>query len=139
MNFLGAAYPITRHPRGFLRTQSNVDQIKSDLLVLLLTEPGERVMLPDFGTPLRQYFFEPNDLALSEKVKKTISDSISMWEPRIAVQNISVSLGSDVASSLNYQDLKQDIGHILLVKIDFVNFNDIQKLEQLSLEIPLGG
>ena len=139
MNFLGAAYPITNHPRGFLRTQSNVDQIKSDLLVLLLTEPGERVMLPEFGTPLRQYFFEPNDSSLSSKVKKTISDSITMWEPRIAVQNISVSLGSDVVSSLNSLDLKQDIGHILLIKIDFVNFNDIQKLEQLSLEIPLGG
>lgn len=139
MNFLGAAYPIVKHPRGLLRTQSNVDQIKSDLLVLLLTEPGERVMLPEFGTPLRQYFFEPNDLTLVEKVKKTISDSISNWEPRIAVSNINVKIGGDVVSSLNPQDLKQDVGHVLLIQIDFVNFDNIQKLEQLSLEIPLGG
>jgi phage baseplate assembly protein W len=48
MNFLGAPYPIIKSPRGLLRTQSGINQIKSDLLVLLLTEPGERVMLPEF-------------------------------------------------------------------------------------------
>lgn len=139
MSFLGTAYPITKHSRGFLRTQSGVDQVKSDLLVLLLTEPGERVMLPEFGTPLRKYFFEPNDSAIIDNVKKTISDAISLWEPRIAVQNIDVLIGGDTVSSLNNQDSRQDIQHILLIRIDFVNFNDIQKIEQLKLEIPIGG
>ena len=139
MSFLGCAYPITKHPRGFLRTQSGVDQVKSDLLVLLLTEPGERVMLPEFGTPLRQYFFEPNDSTVAQNVKSTISKAISLWEPRIAVQNIDVVIGNDTISSLNNDDLRQDVQHILLIRIDFVNFNDIQKIEQLKLEIPIGG
>lgn len=139
MSFLGAAYPITKHSRGFLRTQSGVDQVKSDLLVLLLTEPGERVMLPEFGTPLKQFIFEPNDLSMIEKIKSVISNAIFSWEPRIAIQNIDVLSGRDVISSLNNQDSRQDIQHILLIRIDFVNFNDIQKIEQLKLEIPIGG
>jgi len=61
VNFIGAPYPISRHPLGMLRSQKGVNQVKSDLLVLLLTEPGERVMLPAFGTPLKQFFFEQND------------------------------------------------------------------------------
>lgn len=139
MSFLGAPYPITKHPRGFFRTQSGTNQIRSDLLCLLLTEPGERVMLPEFGTSLRKFIFEPNDSVIVDQVKGEISRAISLWEPRIAVTNISVTTGSSVANSLNSQDLKQDLAHIVLVQISFTNFNDITKVEQLTLELPIGG
>jgi len=139
MSFLGAPYPITRHPMGFFRTQTDIDQIKSDLLILLLTEPGERVMLPEFGTPLRKYFFEPNDPSVISQVRQTIADSIAVWEPRIAVQEIEVINGSEVNNYLNREDAKQYTQHILLIRILFTNFEDIQKLEELKLEIPIGG
>ncbi len=138
MSFLGAPYPITKHPRGFFRTQSDINQIKSDLLILLLTEPGERVMLPEFGTNLRKFFFEPNDANILEQVREEIARSISTWEPRIAVQNIEVSNGSSVVDSLNPQDPREDLEHILLIKILFTNFNDITKVEELILEVPTG-
>lgn len=139
MSFLGAPYPITKNPMGFFRTQSDINQIKSDLLILLLTEPGERVMLPEFGTPLRKYFFEPNDSNITSQVRQTIAESISAWEPRIAVQEIEVLNGSEVGNYLNREDAKQDTQHILLIRILFTNFQDIQKLEELKLEIPIGG
>lgn len=139
MKFLGAAYPITRNPRGFLRTQSGMSQIKSDLLALLLTEPGERVMLPEFGTALKKFIFEPNDTSIIEQIRAEIARAISVWEPRIAVQNIEVLNGANVLDSLNYQDLKQDVPHIILIRILFTNFEDIQKVEELKLELPIGG
>lgn len=139
MSFLGLPYPITKDPRGFLRTQSGVDQIKADLLTLLLTQPGERVMLPEFGTNLQKFIFEPNDNNLLEQVKEEVARAISLWEPRISVENIEVYNGSDVVDSLNSNDLKQDVPHILLIKIRFTNFEDIQKVEELKLEVPLGG
>lgn len=138
MNFLGAPYPIIKSPRGLLRTQSGINQIKSDLLVLLLTEPGERVMLPEFGTPLKQYFFEQNDDFILEDIKNKISDSISKWEPRIAVQNIEVLNGNDIKNSLNPDDLQEDLENIVLIKILFTNFEDIQKVEELVLQLPTG-
>jgi phage baseplate assembly protein W len=140
MNFLGAPYPITKHPLGLLRTQGGMNQVKSDLLVLLLTEPGERIMLPEFGTPLRQFFFEPNDSTLVDKVKQVISNSINTWEPRIAVNQIDVTNDeSSIGKSLDLLDNRQDAGHILLIRIIFTDFTDIQKVEELKLEIPLGG
>lgn len=139
MNFLGAPYPIVKNSRGLLRTQSGVNQIKSDLLVLLLTEPGERVMLPEFGTPLREFLFEQNDNISLSQIKERISLSISTWEPRIAVQNIEVLNGNDVANSLNSQDDQQNLEHIILIKILFTNFEDIQKVEELVLQLPTGG
>lgn len=140
MSFLGAPYPIVRHPLGFIRTQSGMNQVKSDLLVLLLTEPGERVMLPDFGTPLKKFFFEPNDSSVVDKVKEAISSSISKWEPRIAVSQIYVTNSpSDVRDSLDVSDNGEDAGHVLLIRILFTDFNDIQKVEELKLELPIGG
>lgn len=140
MKFFGAPYPIVRHPRGFLRTQEGINQVKSDLLCLLLTEPGERVMLPEFGTPLKRFFFEPNDGELTERVREAISNSIRSWEPRIAVTNIKVATQNDedITKNLNENDPGQDIGHILLITIKFTDFDNVQEVQELKLEIPLG-
>jgi phage baseplate assembly protein W len=140
MNFNGAPYPIQRHPLGLMRTQRGVNQVKSDLLALLLTEPGERVMLPEFGTPLKQFFFEQNDSVIVERVKESIANSIRTWEPRIAVSAIEVTnSGESVAQSLNSMDNKDNMGHILMVRIEFTDFDDIRSVQELKLEIPLGG
>jgi hypothetical protein len=139
MSFLGLPYPIVKHPLGLLRTQKGMNQIKSDLLVLLLTEPGERVMLPEFGTPLKQFFFEQNDSIIVEKVKDTIAESIRNWEPRVAITQIDVTNSSDsIKNSLNPEDRKEDLGNILMIRIMFTDFNNIQQVEELKLEIPLG-
>jgi phage baseplate assembly protein W len=140
MNFLGAPYPIVRHPLGMLRTQRGINQVKSDLLVLLLTEPGERVMLPEFGTPLKKFLFEPNTSSLVDSVKDAIANSIKMWEPRIAVSQIEVTNSADsIERSLNPNDSKEDVGHILLIRILFTDFDNIQQVQELKLEVPLGG
>lgn len=140
MNFLGAPYPIVRHPRGLLRTQKGMNQIKSDLLVLLLTEPGERVMLPEFGTPLKKFLFEPNTASLVDSVKDTIASSIKMWEPRIAVSQIEVTNSADaIGQSLSPDDKKEDLEHILLIRILFTDFDNIQQVQELKLEVPIGG
>lgn len=140
MNFLGAPYPITKHPLGLFRTQKGIGQVKSDLLVLLLTEPGERVMLPEFGTPLKKFLFEPSTSSLVDSVKETIANSIKMWEPRIAVSQIEVTNSADsIEKSLNENDTKEDVGHILLVRILFTDFDNIRQVQELKLELPLGG
>ncbi len=51
-DFLGAPYPITKHSQGYFHTQDNFGQIKSDLLVLLLTNPGSRCLTGDTLIPL---------------------------------------------------------------------------------------
>jgi phage baseplate assembly protein W len=139
MEFLGMPYPITRHPLGLLRTQGGINQVKSDLLVLLLTEPGERVMLPDFGTPLRQFFFEPNDDVLVDGVRNAIVDSIRKWEPRIRVTEIDVTnRRSEMEGSLDTYENGEGTDHVLLVRIAFTDFNNIQEVQELRLQVPLG-
>lgn len=134
--FGGVPYPTRKTPRGYWYSQTGSNQIKSDLLCLLLTNPGERVMIPEFGTPLKKLLFEQNDVVLRTEVKKVISNAIKKWEPRIVVQNIEVSSQID-ENSLNKDDDKSSIDNIISVKIIFVDPQNIKQVEQLVLEIPL--
>lgn len=139
MEFNGAPYPIVKHPLGLLRTQSGINQIKSDLLVLLLTEPGERVMLPGFGTPLKKFIFEPNDPSIVEDVRNTIIESIRNWEPRIRVTDIQVTNSrEEIEASGDPYESGGDTEHVLLVRISFTDFNNIQEVQELTLQVPLG-
>jgi len=151
--FKGCPYPIVSHPLGLLHTQWGVDQIKSDLLVLLLTTPGERVMLPNFGTPLKKLFFEPNDVIIVNEARQMIADAIQAWEPRVAISGIDVSIGIDnldhssfegVDPPTNanliggdYTNTMNDNDHVLAIRISFFDPENIQSVQQLVLEVPL--
>ncbi len=137
LRFFGCPYPIIKHPRGLLRTQNGIDQIKSDLLVLLLTNPGERCMLPEFGTPLRRLLFDPNDPLIAEQAREIIINSISMWEPRVVISEINVSIGSD--EGLHEDDTKEEIDHILKIQILLFDPENINDIQELKLEVPLAG
>lgn len=53
--------------------------IRNNLRQLLLTQKGERVMIPDYGLDLQRYLFEPIDKTLFYLIKKDISDTISKY------------------------------------------------------------
>lgn len=128
-NFLGLQYPLVKNAKGVMAQKSGVDQIKADLLQLLLTNPGERVMLPDFGVPLRKYIFEqPTDTVLLQ-IKQAIIDAIQKWEPRIEIENIAVTNGDETL----------DEDHGIFISITFFDPQNISQVESLVLEIPLAG
>jgi hypothetical protein len=151
--FKGCPYPIEKHPLGLLHVQTGVDQIKSDLLILLLTNPGERVMLPNFGTPLKKLFFEQNDEIILLQARDMIINSIKTWEPRVAISAVEVSigtnnldpngfLGADPPTDLsliggNYIDTRNDDDHALSIRIAFFDPENIQSIQELILEVPL--
>jgi len=135
--FLGLQYPLTKTARGIMAQKNGVDQIKADLLQLLLTNPGERVMLPEFGTPLRELFFEPNDDALAAEAERMVGEAIDAWEPRVELKNIVASTGA--AMDLNPEDTGDEEGAILSIQIEFYDPENINEVEELVLEVPVGG
>ena len=130
----GLAYPLVRHPLGFMHVSTGLDVVKSDLMILLLTNPGERVMLPTYGCNLRKYFFEPNDQTVAAQVKEIISQAITTWEPRITVENITVSLMDN--TQLNPEDDLTETESILYIKIDFYDPDHIAQIDSLVLNLP---
>jgi phage baseplate assembly protein W len=134
--FLGSPYPLLSTPKGYMPTINGLDTIKADLLQLLLTYPGERIMIPTFGTPLKDLVFEQNDIILEDKARQMIIDSVTRWEPRIAVDAIEVTSKVD-SNFLSNDDNKDEQEKILGIRIIFRDPQTINKVDELVLEVPL--
>ena len=73
---------------------SDADHVRDELLQLLLTSPGERLFLPEFGGGVRKLVFEPASDALRGVVKARITNALSRWlGHRLTVELIEVDLG----------------------------------------------
>ena len=92
-------------------SQTPDQEIRSSLLHLLLTRKGSRYYLPDFGSRLYEFIFEPFDGVTFEAVKDDIRDNVSKYIPNLVINDIIVlpydeyeSQFSDVGS-VNYENL----------------------------------
>lgn len=67
---------------------SEEKDIEESLHILLSTSPGERLMQPKFGCPLKQMTFEVIDETVFTKIRAVISDAILFFEARISLNKI---------------------------------------------------
>jgi phage baseplate assembly protein W len=91
---IGVSLPFNG-PGVFNSTFTTKDQIKSNLVNLLLTDIGERVMNPEFGCNLKKYIFEGITEANSELLVNNLANSIAIFIPEITVTNIIVTPNPD--------------------------------------------
>ena len=88
----GLAFPFQDSTQGdfLLLTETQYAQIKSDLIHLLLTRKGSRYFLPDFGTRLYEFLFEPFDGLTFNAIESDIRDSVSKYIPNLLINNITI-------------------------------------------------
>jgi len=84
---IGVSLPFNG-PGVFKSTYTTKDQIKSNLVNLLLTDTGERIMNPNFGTNLKRFLFEGITDNNLETLKDNILNSILSYISEITVTNI---------------------------------------------------
>ena len=74
--FINIDFPFKDSPEGFYfnLNATDADAIRADLLHLLLTNKGERLYSPDFGSDLKKFIFEPNDSITHEQIKDNLND-----------------------------------------------------------------
>jgi phage baseplate assembly protein W len=65
--------------------------IHQALLIILGTNPGERVMRPDFGAGLNTFVFEPVNATTMTRVGTRVREALVDWEPRIDVLDVQVT------------------------------------------------
>jgi len=86
----GLRFPFDRREDGYFSKMPDLSVIRSNLRQLIMTEPGERVMLPDFGCPLRSLLFAPLDQELVSEMRERIFNSISTYMPNINILDLQV-------------------------------------------------
>ena len=79
----------------FQMTKVTKDAFSSDLLLLLMTQKGERYYEPDYGTNLLKYIFEPNDNLTATEVEKEIKKTISLYIPALTINSIEFNWNVD--------------------------------------------
>ena len=99
---IGVALPLDE-TNMFSGTETVKEQIKSNLLNLLLTYPGERVNLPKYGLGIKHLLFEQKiDL---ENLKVKIQRQIIKYIPNIKLHGIEIKESEDkhtIFISLSY-------------------------------------
>lgn len=72
-------------------TEFESQEIKADLIHLLLTRKGSRYYLPDFGTRLYEFLFEPFDGLTFNAIESDIRDAVANYMPNLLLNNITIS------------------------------------------------
>ena len=100
---LGTGWTFPPEPgaaTGALEWRSGAALVRQSILLILDTEPGERVMRPDFGCGLRRYLMEPNTPATRAAIAREIEAALRAWEPRIVVGTVDVTPTDDPSTVL---------------------------------------
>jgi phage baseplate assembly protein W len=86
---IGVALPFSA-PGVFNSVYSTTEQIKYNLINLILTSKGERIDNPNFGTILKQQLFNQVSEQTFPIIKSSINDAVEMYMPEIAIDTIDV-------------------------------------------------
>jgi phage baseplate assembly protein W len=92
---IGISLPFNGPAGPFNKTYSTQEQAKYDLINLLLTNKGERIFNPEFGTDLRPILFEPITSDILPLIKNVITTSVDTYVPAVIVSDISVGRDED--------------------------------------------
>lgn len=119
----GISSPFRIHPdTGGVATVSGTEKLKENIIHILLTGAGERVMRRDYGAGLRQLVHDPNNEALRAIAQHQVAKAVNRWEPQVAVDQVRTALD----------------GGSLVVEITYV-VRRTRQFQSLSVPIGLGG
>jgi len=134
----GINFPFRNNPKGyyFSLSETTDQEIRSNLLHFILTKRGTRYFLPDFGTRIYEFIFDPFDGETFEAIKSEIQEQVDKYIPNLQINDISVTpyLQSDEAPGEINQELlgQSDIYRIpganteeytAKLRIDYTNNN----------------
>ena len=104
MTTLGVKLPITRNSiHGFTMIEEINTLIRQNLKMLVLTNPGERVMIPDFGVGIRTYLFENFSESIFVDLSNAIRRQAKKYLPVIIIRDIKFDSGAIEYNTLGVQ------------------------------------
>ena len=113
---IGVAFPLD-DVNMFKGTKTLKEQVKANLINLLLTQQGERINEPNFGVGLKHYLFEQKiDI---DSLNTVINEQINFYIPEISL----------IDSDVNFLDDE----HLLFIKIIYsINADNTTDAIQLN-------
>lgn len=115
-------FPFKDSLKGFYLdlTVTDEDAIKADLMHLILTQKGTRYYLPNFGTNLLKFIFEPNDNITLGDIKQEIKDVVTRYLPNLRINEIKVEQSEEVI-------------YAAIIRIDYTITDDVYEADDFIL------
>jgi len=89
MSSLNVKLPITRNDvDGFTMIKDLKSLLNQNLKMIILTNPGERVMDPNFGVGINAYLFENFNNSIYTDIRNRILEQVSVYLPVITIDSI---------------------------------------------------
>lgn len=93
----GSVFPMgSTLNKGHIPKMSGIKLLQNNAAQLILTEKGERIMLPQFGMNLRKYLFEPLTKDIFSAIRAEIIHSISTFMPEVTILKVAVKETSKI-------------------------------------------
>ena len=112
MSGISPSLPLRLDPNspGFALNITMLDVVKQNFKHLVLTVPGERIMITDFGVGIRNFLFEPNNPATHALISSRIYSQVKKYMPFVVVRNIDI---------VNSGEGTGDLGHGAQITITY--------------------
>ena len=114
MSSLGVALPLELDTvNGFHMIRSLKELFKQNLKMLVLTNPGERVMDLDFGIGLHRFLFEMDQPSLYSRISGRIDQQVKKYLPYVEIVDVNFNSGGTPDSGLPINSLTVRVEYII--------------------------
>jgi phage baseplate assembly protein W len=136
----GIGFPFNLPTKGtYLKlTETADEEIRTDLVHLILTRKGSRYFLPDFGTRIYEFIFEPMDNPNFNNIESDIREACEKYMPNLKITNISIKAASDIEEvnvptqagnvvdrSVNIPKSEYNDAYTAVIRIDYTITDDV--------------
>jgi phage baseplate assembly protein W len=97
---VGWAFPPCAASDGSTLVAAYEKDVYEAIWIILSTNWGERVMRPTFGAGLKSFVFGPINQTTMQQIQTRVQQSLVMWEPRITVEQVNVTVDPDNLGTL---------------------------------------
>ena len=110
--------PLSRDPESGYKLNKTVREVaRQNLKMLVLTAPGERIMIPAFGVGLRNYLFENMSSDVFFDLKSEIISQAETYFPYITINSVTFRQESPDTQGLSLEP--SSTSHYLNLVINF--------------------
>lgn len=86
--------PFAKDSEGkFMNTQTIMENTQQNLKNVILTCPGERIMMPDFGVGLRNYLFRNATSRTESELGSRIRTQVGRYLPFVEISDLFIDTG----------------------------------------------
>ena len=112
---LSPKLPLRRDNLDGYKLNKRIEEVAhQNMKMLLLTSPGERVGLPEYGVGIKRFLFEPLTSGVVSSIEGTIRKQASKYLPAIKIDKVLFD------SALNNPALAASDPHLLRISINYI-------------------